>query len=383
MGAGMSADKGAGSLAELKTTWVLQYASSEIKYASGSSMAVIKKAANGSATPLLALAFQSSTEAHEGSKSQHLRFTTSKDGGETWADSKCVMWGPAPLWNPILHYDAGSSRLLLFYCESRKSLSPGGDIKYITSSDLGDTWAPPVTIYTHEEEGDVPKVCSGKLLVAADGSWYLPVHHEPAESWQTFAGSSFHPLSEAPEKQAQLAAPPGASAQSMTTAAAVLISRDAGATWKASGDIEDARTWLVNPVIEEGSKGQLIMMFRSATGKTYLSTSGDRGVTWSRPTTNSLPNPNSPFATVTIDGQVLCAFNNSQTKRAPLALALSVNDCKSWEPLAMVEEDATGNFTSPSIVEWADDTIKVVYTVWGTGLRLATVKLATVDSATA
>jgi hypothetical protein len=42
-----------------------------------------------------------------------------------------------------------------------------------------------------------------------------------------------------------------------------------------------------------------------------------------------------------------------------------------------------GNFTSPSIVEWADDTIKVVYTVWGTGLRLATVKLATVDSATA
>lgn len=59
----------------------------------------------------------------------------------------------------------------------------------------------------------MPKVCSGKLLVAADGSWYLPVHHEPAESWQTFAGSSFHPLSEAPEKQAQLAAPPGASAQ--------------------------------------------------------------------------------------------------------------------------------------------------------------------------
>jgi hypothetical protein len=59
-------------------------------------------------------------------------------------------------------------------------------------------------------------------------------------------------------------------AQSMTTAAAVLISRDAGATWKASGDIEDARTWLVNPVIEEGSKGQLIMMFRSATGGSCL-----------------------------------------------------------------------------------------------------------------
>jgi hypothetical protein len=162
----------------------------------------------------------------------------------------------------------------------------------------------------------------------------------------------------------------------MTTAACVLISRDKGATWKASGDIEDTRTWLVNPTIEEGSKGQLIMLFRSAagegqlwrgsawvpielgfvpvslfclpTGKAYIATSTDRGVTWSRPYSNPLPNPNAPFSTVTIDGQVLCAFNNSQTKRAPLALALSVNDCKSWEPLAMVEEDVNGGLSKCS-----------------------------------
>lgn len=35
-------------------------------------------------------------------------------------------------------------------------------------------------------------------------------------------------------------------------------------------------------------------------------------------------------------------FNNSTTARAPLALALSVNDCKGWEPLAIVEEDPKG-----------------------------------------
>lgn len=39
-----------------------------------------------------------------------------------------------------------------------------------------------------------------------------------------------------------------------------------------------------------------------------------------------------------------------------------------------------GNFACPSIVEWSDDTVKVVYTVWGEGVRLATIKLATVDS---
>jgi hypothetical protein len=32
-------------------------------------------------------------------------------------------------------------------------------------------------------------------------------------------------------------------------------------------------------------------------------------------------------------------------------------------------------------VEWAEDTVKVAYTVWGKGLKLATVKLATVDTA--
>ena len=42
--------------------------------------------------------------------------------------------------------------------------------------------------------------------------------------------------------------------------------------------------------------------------------------------------------------QVLCVFNNSTTSRAPLALALSVNDCKSWEPLAIIEEDPKGGW---------------------------------------
>lgn len=115
--------------------------------------------------------------------------------------------------SPLDPLPAASGRLLLFYCESRKSLSPGGDIKYITSPDLGDSWLPPVTIYTHEAEEEVPKVCSGRLLVAQDGAWYLPVHREPAESWHTFTGKGFHPLSEAPEQQLQMAAPAGATPQ--------------------------------------------------------------------------------------------------------------------------------------------------------------------------
>lgn len=135
------------------------------------------------------------------------------------------------------------------------------------------------------------------------------VHREPAESWHTFSSSTFHPLAECPEQQLQLAAPAGAAPQSLTTAAGLLVSRDGGASWKVVGDIEvrggwimfppgdagsmpcgcatqqvgwqlsspmcasppprppspqDPKTWLVNPVLEQGSKGQLIMLFRTA-----------------------------------------------------------------------------------------------------------------------
>lgn len=52
----------------------------------------------------------------------------------------------------------------------------------------------------------------------------------------------------------------------MTTAACVLASTDQGTSWAVRGEVEDAKTWLVNPVLEEGSKGQLIMLCRTAAG---------------------------------------------------------------------------------------------------------------------
>lgn len=101
MGAGSSKD--GGPLAELTFSWVLKYAESALKYASSSSLVVIDKAG----TKLLTCAFQAAEAAHEGDRRQHLRFTLSRDGGNSWSESKCVMWGAAPLWSPTLHYDAG------------------------------------------------------------------------------------------------------------------------------------------------------------------------------------------------------------------------------------------------------------------------------------
>lgn len=54
--------------------------------------------------------------------------------------------------------------------------------------------------------------------------------------------------------------------------------------------------------------------------------------------------------------------------------------CEHEEPPPLLLRCAAGNFACPSIIEWTEDTVKIAYTVWGTGIKLASVKLATVDS---
>lgn len=292
------------------------------------------------------------------------------------------MWGLGPLWSPVLFHDAATARLFLFYSESRKAYSPGGDIKYITSTDLGVTWSPPVTIHTHEADGEVPKVTVNRPAVDADGNWYLGFHSEPPESFKTFNEGTWCALQEAGDAVPKLTAPRTAAGQGVTTQAGVLTSTDGGATWDVAGHIEDPKTWLIDPAIECTSKGGLLALFRTGAGKIYASKSADKGKTWSKAAPLALPNPNSKFATITIDGQMLLVHNPSVKDRSSLSLALSVDEGRTWETLTVVDGGGAGadvKFTHPSITQWNDDTVKVAYTVWDRGLKLATIKLATVE----
>ena len=155
---------------------------------------------------------------------------------------------------------------------------------------------------------------------------WAAVHLEPAEAYRTFNAKTFHPLKETAAEAPKVVAPGTAAAQGTSTSATVLISSDQGAHWKVGGFVSDPKTWLIDAAVEEGSKKQLVLFFRSAAGRVYTASSTDGGASWSRPTYTSLPNPNSKFATLTIDGQVLIVYNSSATARSPLALSLSVDD---------------------------------------------------------
>jgi len=179
-------------------------------------------------------------------------------------------------------------------------------------------------------------------------------------------------------------APPTATPQGLTTVAGVLTSTDAGATWTVSGRVEDPKTWLIDPSLEWSTKKKsLLMLFRTGVGRIFSSRSTDGGATWTRASATTLPNPNSKFATITIDEQILIAYNPSTKEQSSLALALSVDDGRSWEALAMIDRttaDSSFSLTSPAIAQWSDDTVKVAYTVWGRGIKLATIKLPIVDT---
>jgi hypothetical protein len=41
----------------------------------------------------------------------------------------------------------------------------------------------------------------------------------------------------------------------------------------------------------------------------------------------------------------------------------------------VVEADPEGNFAYPTVLEWAPGVLKIAYTFWGQGLRIATVAL--------
>eukprot|EP01045_Picozoa_sp_COSAG04_P024225 COSAG04_NODE_2996_length_3295_cov_4.057259_3_plen_160_part_00 len=158
-------------------------------------------------------------------------------------------------------------------------MSPGGDIKCITSDSAGLEWSEPRTILTHEADGGVPKVLANKLCVTTSGVWLLPFWREPLNSWLEY--SHYHPLQENPAKRQPVpsVAPAAAVPETRGGAASCLISRDRGHTWEVGGNVSDSarRTWLIENSVCESAPGELLMLFRSGEGCIFAAKSTDCG----------------------------------------------------------------------------------------------------------
>jgi predicted neuraminidase len=144
------------------------------------------------------------------------------------------------------------------------------------------------------------------------------------------------------------------------------ITDDNGATWQFSEPLVAAGN--IQPAIARKADGTLVAYMRDAgpaPKRMHVSTSPDRGMTWSPVRDSDIPNPGSGADIVTLrNGHWALAYNDTEQGRHSLAVSLSSDEGKTWPHARHLEHyDPTAGPTAayPSIIQAADDSIHVVY----------------------
>src|SRR5690606_34926514 len=105
------------------------------------------------------------------------------------------------------------------------------------------------------------------------------------------------------------------------------ISDDGGATWRASGPMVGYAG--IQPALAEKEDGTLVAFMRDSGDAMRIlrSESTDGGETWSTAPATELPNPGSSVAVVVLaDGRWAMVYNDTETSRATMVLAVSTDE---------------------------------------------------------
>jgi predicted neuraminidase len=147
----------------------------------------------------------------------------------------------------------------------------------------------------------------------------------------------------------------------------MLISDDNGTSWHTSRPIISCGG--VQPSVVERNDGTLTAFMRNngpAPKRIMVTTSTDRGETWSQPGYTDLPNPGSGIEAIRLNsGRWLMVYNDTESGRHRLALALSDDEGETWELAKYLENDdnaeVKSGYSYPSILQASDDGIWVTY----------------------
>ncbi|KAK9832658.1 hypothetical protein WJX81_008285 [Elliptochloris bilobata] len=323
----------------------------QLRYAHGSTLAMLP---NGS----LAAAFQATPAPKywEGADTMGLYWALSNNSGLTWGPTQQLQppIDNLPLWGPMLFAQNGTTFLVFsgptpnqcrYKTEVGTLWAPGGDFTIMDSPDSGATWSKPRVLLPWTAEGGVAKLDSNKPAITANGDWLIAF-------WREQGGSA------ACERNPEMHGVPG-----------VLLSSDQGKTWKVVDVPARSDTWLIEPAIatyerDDGEQG-VLTLFRSRIGVTLQAYSSDGGHTWGPADFAALPNPNSRVDMTNLpNNTLLSAYNDSPTRRTPLALATSQNGGKTWTRVAVVEDATNGSFHYPNVFYLPQsDKVVVIYSV--------------------
>lgn len=146
------------------------------------------------------------------------------------------------------------------------------------------------------------------------------------------------------------------------------ITDDGGNSWQFSEPLVGGGN--IQPSIAKKTDGTLVAYMRDngpAPKRLHISSSQDRGLTWSTVRDSELPNPGSGADIVTLrNGHWVLVYNDTENGRHSLAVSISTNEGKTWEYTRHLELDTRSRNIAtrsayPSIIQGRNDTLHVVY----------------------
>lgn len=237
-----------------------------------------------------------------------------------------------PHWNPVL-FQAPEGKVYLFFKVGK--IIDQWETWLKTSDDAGETWSEAHELVGGDKGGRGP--VRNKPLILSDGTWLAGASHEDQGVWNAFVDRS----------------------------------EDGGENWDATPYLSLNREeikgeGIIQPALWESSPGKVHMLLRSSGGAICRSDSEDYGKSWSPVYKTALPNPNSSIdITRFSDGALALAYNRDDENwgiRAPLSVALSFDNGRTWPRMLDVETGGENDeFSYPAIISFGD-TIAMTYT---------------------
>jgi predicted neuraminidase len=243
-------------------------------------------------------------------------------GSETWGDVKVLHKTPGRFEGNSCYLVDNEGKIWAFFNTATRGWTLNW-IRYKISTDNGETWSEP-----HWFRHIYGWLIRNAPIILKNGDWVVPVYSEVLGYW------SF-----------------------------VKISSDGGKTWKKYGKVG---RHCLQPNVVQLRDGSLLMYCRTDTLKRItMSRSTDNGRHWSKIELTQFKNPNAGICLLALEsGNLVLAWNESETGRCPLNVALSEDEGKTWPHMKVLEtEPEKGEFSYPYMIQAKNGTIHLVHTV--------------------